>query len=32
MSRLRTKLSRAGSGVRILSVRGIGYRLQVEGA
>jgi two-component system OmpR family response regulator len=31
MSRLRTKLSRAGSGVRVLSVRGIGYRLEVAG-
>ena len=31
MSRLRTKLSRAGSAVRIVSVRGIGYRLDVVG-
>jgi DNA-binding response OmpR family regulator len=31
MSRLRTKLARAGSGVRILSVRGVGYRLELEG-
>ena len=31
MSRLRTKLTRAGSGVRILSVRGVGYRLELEG-
>lgn len=31
MSRLRTKLSRAGAAVRIVSVRGIGYRLEVGG-
>jgi DNA-binding response OmpR family regulator len=31
MSRLRTKLARAGSSVRIVSVRGIGYRLEVGG-
>jgi DNA-binding response OmpR family regulator len=29
MSRLRTKLARAGSRVRVVSVRGIGYRLEV---
>ena len=29
MSRLRTKLSRAGSSVRIVNVRGVGYRLEV---
>jgi two-component system OmpR family response regulator len=32
MSRLRTKLARAGSRVRVVSVRGIGYRLEVGGA
>ena len=32
MSRLRTKLARAGSGVRVVSVRGVGYRLEVGGA
>ena len=32
MSRLRKKLARAGSTVRIVNVRGIGYRLEVGGA
>jgi DNA-binding response OmpR family regulator len=32
MSRLRTKLSRAGSSVRIVNVRGVGYRLEVPDA
>jgi two-component system OmpR family response regulator len=32
MSRLRTKLVRAGSEVRIVSVRGVGYRMDVESA
>jgi two-component system OmpR family response regulator len=32
MSRLRTKLARAGSAVRIVNVRGIGYRMEVGGA
>jgi len=31
MSRLRTKLGRAESTVRLISVRGIGYRLEVDG-
>jgi DNA-binding response OmpR family regulator len=31
MSRLRTKLARGGSAVRIVSVRGIGYRLEAGG-
>ncbi|MGD1052630.1 MAG: response regulator transcription factor [Candidatus Dormibacteria bacterium] len=31
MSRLRTKLARAGSGLRVVSVRGVGYRLEVRG-
>jgi two-component system OmpR family response regulator len=32
MSRLRTKLARAGSGVRLVNVRGVGYRLEVADA
>ena len=32
MSRLRTKLARAGSAVRIVNVRGVGYRMEVGGA
>jgi DNA-binding response OmpR family regulator len=32
MSRLRRKLAGAGSRVRIVNLRGIGYRMEVEGA
>jgi two-component system OmpR family response regulator len=32
MSRLRTKLARAGSAVRIVNVRGVGFRMEVGGA
>jgi len=32
MSRLRTKLARVGSAVRIVNVRGVGYRLELADA